>query len=378
MTLDARVSELIKRIYSAGDSKGAWNKVLVELFQLLGCSAGRAALIDIGRMELLACRLYGPQAADFATVVEDYPALYRQDPMVLSAARNPDARYCDSGDAFASEDQQHHPFLRWSLATFGSGYFYSGITSRDDEPTFSLALHFPDEATAAKANAIQSFQLIFEHLECALSLGRTRFPADSTRALLCLGPDGAVGNVSTGAEHLLRQRPALKISGSRLTSSSAGNDFELRRALDRVFAAPGVAAQPVAIRIEHEYGRPWILVIRPVVESFGPFGKLRRQVHVEVFDRIPAVARLDLVQSLFGLTGREMQVLGSLTEGHSIDSSSARMGVSRNTTRAHLRSIFVKTKTSSQLELIQLCAGLTSATRESGRESVELETLNVA
>ena len=73
-----------------------------------------------------------------------------------------------------------------------------------------------------------------------------------------------------------------------------------------------------------------------------------------------------------------MQVLGSLTEGHSIDSSSARMGVSRNTTRAHLRSIFVKTKTSSQLELIQLCAGLTSATRESGRESVELETLNVA
>lgn len=378
MTLDSRASELIKRIYSAGENKGAWNKALVELFQLLGCVAGRAALIDIGRMELLACRLYGPQQANIATGVGDYRALYAQDPMIVLATRDPDSRYYDSSHASAGEDRSRHPFFHWNSATFPSGYFYSGITSRDDEPAFSLAAHFADERTVSKGNAIETFQLVFEHLECALRLGRSRFPADSPRALLCLGPDGAVGNLSSGAELLLRQRPALRVSGSRLTTTSAGNDLELRRALDRVFAAPGLGADPLAIRIEHEYGRPWILVIRPVVESFGPFGKLRRQVHIEIFDRIPAVARLDLVQSLFGLTGREMQVLRSLTEGHSIDSSSATMGVSRNTTRAHLRSIFVKTKTSSQLELVQLCAGLTSATREDTSKNVELETLNVA
>jgi DNA-binding CsgD family transcriptional regulator len=378
MTLDSRSSELIKRIYSAAESKGAWNKALVDLFQLMGCCAGRAALIDLGRRELLACRLYGPQAADCATGVEDYPALYRQDPMIVRAVNDADTRYCDSTEAIAEEDQQRHPFMRWSLATLGSGYFYSGITSREDEPAFSLAAHFPAEPNTNKADAIELFQLIFDHVECALRLGRTRFTRASTRALLCLGPDGRVESLSSGAELLLRQRPALNISGPRLTPSSGNNDKELRRALDRVFGGPLIGGEPVAVRLEHDFGRPWILVIRPVVESFGPFGKLRRQVHVEIFDRMPAVGRLEVIQSLFGLTGREMQVLRSLAGGHSIDSSSATMGVSRNTTRAHLRSIFVKTKTTSQLELVQLCAGLTSATRDELAEDAELETLNVA
>jgi DNA-binding CsgD family transcriptional regulator len=102
------------------------------------------------------------------------------------------------------------------------------------------------------------------------------------------------------------------------------------------------------------------VVVRPVTENFGLLGTLRRSVEVEILDQAQAAGRLDVIQSLFELTGRELQVLRLLGQGHSIDSLSAMIEISRNTTRAHLRSIFSKTRTNSQTELLQLCGSLSN------------------
>jgi len=96
----------------------------------------------------------------------------------------------------------------------------------------------------------------------------------------------------------------------------------------------------------------------------GPLGDVRKHVQLEIIDHIPAIGRLELVQSLFDLTAREFQVITLLAGHHSVDSLSHTIGISRNTTRAHLRAIFAKTHTGSQSELMQLCGGLCRATEE--------------
>lgn len=91
------------------------------------------------------------------------------------------------------------------------------------------------------------------------------------------------------------------------------------------------------------------------------FGTVKCELLVQVHDGAPQVGSLHLVQSLFDLSGRELQVVRLLAEGHSVDSLPQCMKISPNTARTHLRSIFSKTGTSRQSELIQLCVGLANA-----------------
>lgn len=66
------------------------------------------------------------------------------------------------------------------------------------------------------------------------------------------------------------------------------------------------------------------------------------------------------LQTLFGLTEREAELASALVKGNSLAGSASALGISYETARAHLRSIFDKTNTSRQAELVLLltrCGG---------------------
>ena len=361
MTIDAPVSALIKQIYTAGEDPGAWDEVSVRLLQIMGCQAGIATLVRLPGMQLLSCRVYAPRAADIDESDGGYPDHYAEDPCLVWASINPHARFCDSRDVLSANANFDHPFARWARRRLRAEHWYTGFSAGDDGPTFFLTAFFGDDGAEELDQAHQVFRTIFDHMDCALRLGRQPSVDVSARALVRLGADGAVQSLSKGAQALLGQRGPLRIAEGRLEALCPNEQIQLEHAFSRASASVASSPGPTAVHVGNGHGRPWITVVRPVYECFGPFGKVNQQVQVEVFDRVPAIGRLDIVQSLFNLTGRELQVLRLLSEGHSIDSSSACLDVSRNTTRAHLRAIYTKTRTSSQAELMQLCAGLSAA-----------------
>ena len=57
---------------------------------------------------------------------------------------------------------------------------------------------------------------------------------------------------------------------------------------------------------------------------------------------------------LFDLTPRETEVASALLEGHSINSMSEALGMSRNTARNHLQALFQKTRTNRQADLLRM------------------------
>ncbi|MAY35032.1 MAG: hypothetical protein CMN84_02925 [Spongiibacteraceae bacterium] len=71
-----------------------------------------------------------------------------------------------------------------------------------------------------------------------------------------------------------------------------------------------------------------------------------------------ATARVEAPQTsltqLFGLTPAESRLATALANGLSLDDASASLHISRNTARAHLRSIFSKTGVSQQTQLVSL------------------------
>jgi len=371
MSLDTGLSELIKRIYSAAGDPAVWDEIIVEIFQRVRCCAGISVLLELPQLHLVKCRIYGPPHVGYC--VEEYSARYKLNPTLIWASKNRDKRFCDSRAALEPAEYQSHPFVTWAAETFGASFWITGFTAPTSGAHFCLSPFFPDDSED-RSEDLKLFRLLFDHVECALRLRNKPFSEESARALIRLSDEGAVENTSRGARRMLEQQSAIYICNDRLCSAGYLQQNIIDRTVEKIITSEDALRRPTAVQIKHDRGRPWIVVFRPVTETLGPFGRVSRKVDVELLDRIPAMARLDVIQSLFDLTGRELQVLRLLAHGHSIDSLSATIEISRNTTRTHLRSIYAKTRTSSQVELMQLCSGLNNAT--SVPDKADLELLN--
>jgi DNA-binding CsgD family transcriptional regulator len=356
MNLDERVSGLIKNIYCAGDDAYAWDKVADRLLQLTGACAGLTTVVDLKNRKFNSTRFYGPENSSFARGVEEYAETFVADPSLIWASRNPHSRFCDSSKT--THDYLENEFVKWNLARFGATHWYVGYTPPQDELSFSFSVHFPAHQGPGSDEALSLFQMLFDHMECAVRLGRRPFSYDSPRALLVLDEAGSVRRMSRGAEALLATGGALSIREMRLMTACQKEQASLDKAISGALNTVQTGVGPQALEVHPALGRGWIVVIRPVLSSYGPFGQIRCELLLEIHDGLPRIGSLALLQSLYDLTGREMQLVRLLADGHSIESAARVMDISSNTARTHLRAIFTKTSTTRQSELMHLCAGL--------------------
>jgi DNA-binding CsgD family transcriptional regulator len=361
MSLDERVSELIKRIYCAGEDRDEWDFVGTEVLQMVGAHAGLATVTDLTNRELGDCRFYGKETTSFAKGIEEYAVQYKDDPSLRWGAAHTHARFCNSADTLPAGDYLENPYVKWNLARFGSTHWVVGYTQPEQDLSFSFSVHFPAEQGPGEAESLRLFRMLFDHMECSVRLRRRPFNPVSARALVLMDATGRVQQVSTGAERLLDQTGALKIVDGRLQTAIGAEQRKLDLVLRDTARTIEAGVRSSAVRIAHPFGkREWIVTVRPLLRKLGPFGRPRCELLVEIHDAIPRIGSIQIMQSLFDLTDREMQLVRQLADGHSIESLAHEMKISRNTARTHLRAIFFKTSTTRQSELLQLCAGLST------------------
>jgi DNA-binding CsgD family transcriptional regulator len=86
-----------------------------------------------------------------------------------------------------------------------------------------------------------------------------------------------------------------------------------------------------------------------------PLGISQPAVAIMIIDVETAVRpEPSALQELFSLTPAEIRVVSLLVEGQSLEEIAAELGISFETVRSHLRSVFSKTATNRQGELIAL------------------------
>lgn len=172
------------------------------------------------------------------------------------------------------------------------------------------------------------------------------------RGVVLLDGRGAVLHSNPIALDVLRSGDGLVVRGGRLTFTDA--DLEGRWTRIIALDGDGDVASNLAARVKCADLGPCHLVIMPV-----PRGTDARPVRFVGLMFLPNGRREispAVLRDLFGLTRAQAAVACSLYEGRSVESTAAKLGLSLNTVRSHLKQVFSKCEVQSQAELLHLLA----------------------
>ncbi|WP_016746541.1 helix-turn-helix transcriptional regulator, partial [Rhizorhabdus wittichii] len=169
--------------------------------------------------------------------------------------------------------------------------------------------------------------------------------------VIILDRRGKVLRLNPPASTILAERDGIALRGDALTF----DDAEIGRQLQARLARSDENG-PLTLRIERPSGTGDLLLVvgqAPAPEFVSAGGGPAAVLFLTDPTHGPRISA-EAIRDLLGLTQGEAAVAAHLAEGLAPAEVAARLGISANTVRAHLRSIFGKTGVKRQSQLVQL------------------------
>jgi DNA-binding CsgD family transcriptional regulator len=267
-------------------------------------------------------------------------------------------------DLFKTE--HYNDFLRPAQVDGG----VSVTIQKDSSRYISVNVLFPQVTAERDSDTVGRLQRLAPHMLRVTQLNR-QLAGLETRALaaeavldglvtamIVVNAKGRVVYMNTAAEQIIIAGDGLTASRFLLDAVRPGEGKLLRQLVASALQVPrNVIASPGGVmRISRRSGcAPYEVLVAPIsaatlrLDFDGPLAA--------VFVRDPearVVTPTDRLQSLYALTGAEARLMQALLAGDTLDTIAERVGVSRETLRSQLKAVFLKTGTSSQIELIRL------------------------
>lgn len=269
-------------------------------------------------------------------------------------------------DIASDEDRKTMPVYHDFYRRFDVPWFAAALFEADDLVWSATFLRSKSQGPFGQTDEAKLLDLRF-HLQHAVSLAvRTSF-------LLGAGIIDLLDRFETGAvvldrrglvSHANRMASAafgsgLDVVAGRLAARDPGINGDLQRLVDGAIASPFslAAARPVTIpRLE---GRPLVVEAMPLAQGVveDPFCMLRSIVLITDLGHVPVLQTARL-RHVFGFTNAEVRLAIHIAGGADIDEAAISLGITRHTARSQLKSIFSKTDTHRQAELVALLTRL--------------------
>lgn len=174
--------------------------------------------------------------------------------------------------------------------------------------------------------------------------------------LILFGMDRSLMYANSAARHILDNEDGIRLRSGEVIIGNRKAEAQVNQLLEAVFLpdasleklSGGIVTIP---RLSH--ARPYSLIVVPMVTNKVKTGKA--SVAVFLFDPdARKTTAIDLFVASYGLTRSEAQLAHALASGERLETIAAKRGVTRNTVKSQLHSIFAKTSTSRQSELVSL------------------------
>jgi DNA-binding CsgD family transcriptional regulator len=185
-----------------------------------------------------------------------------------------------------------------------------------------------------------------------------------------LDEKGHLLRATATAEAILGGRDGIRILGGRPHAEAPGEDRELQQIIRQALAAgTGEEAPARAISLTRPSGaRNLGVVVQPIRQSDILAGPGRAAVALFIRDpERSAEIESEVLGRLFDFTPAEAAIARCFADGMSLERAASELDISRNTVRAHLRSIFSKSGISRQTELVRLLLNSAAVLGPAGR-----------
>ena len=360
----ARTKQLISR---AALSLASWEEAVCAMAAASGSQTGQ--LIGLGMPGDLHFNI---MTGIDPSALGEFVEVGGGDPAVNSRIRvgiaSPEMRWFSDADLTPEQDAARSPaFADWiirnrlgecrliSLVKQDGGLIGAGVVRDSAQGSFATAeLAMLNEFGSALRNAVLT-QMAIEGDQAAIVAGSFERIG---RAVFVCGHDGRILAHSARAERLLAERRWFVAHGGRLQPADALSANDFAALIARLCQGQHVpAAGDDALVLRDADSAPLLVRVHCFPDP-DPVRLTRAALVIPciVEDREHELARI--AAQVFGLTPTEALILSHLASGRKPDAIAGLIGVMPSTVRSHLKRIFAKTGTNSQLEVSALLRDL--------------------
>ncbi|MHA6723950.1 helix-turn-helix transcriptional regulator [Sphingomonas sp. RS2018] len=176
----------------------------------------------------------------------------------------------------------------------------------------------------------------------------------SAVATLIVDSTGRLIFANTVAEHLLASNDGLRRAGAMLSGTRLADTIRLHASIEHVIHAADAGSTPCPVlALNRRSGRPLLAAVLPAPTAGGASGNAAAVVHVFDPDH-DLEPLLTPVCRLYGLSPVETRLASLLARGMALGDAAKAMHVQEQTARSYLKSVFLKTDTNRQAQLVWL------------------------
>lgn len=351
------------------------------------------AAVDSNKWPLFAEQLAGVFQSDFAAIgaidwkreESPFSATFNLDPMSVADWVDYSMRSKDwvfsrilleyRGKPFAcrlvasEEELRSHAFFDEFLRPLGIEYFMSVLFETSPDVTVTFALNRGPERQAYTQDECDLFGELIPHLrrayevhdrlaKAAFAEATTRTVLDGLPAAIIVVDEGArIRFANSAARQMESNSCGLSLRHGQLWAERSEDSRALREVL-RDLKASFTAELVVpgrGLSFERAGRRPLAVMVSPLANQSIALGDASWQAVVFLTDpdlRYEGTAQL--LQRIYGVTTAEGEILDELIAGRTLKEIALGRDVSEGTVRTQLKSIFAKTRTTGQSELVAL------------------------
>lgn len=367
--------EVLQDLYQAAAGMLPWKVALDKLDAAVGSVVSQFVVFDKTTGHLVLSEQ--PDHTPVVAVLDYIREYHRIDPHTTYIQTRPIGETVHTPDVFPPGSMVNHPFYRDFWSSYNVRSFLGAKVAEDDKHVAILALLRYHDVPAHSAAEIALAGRYFSHLVTAFRIAkflqRLQFTAvvghnlmaGCSRPMILIDNDRAILAANVAARAFLDDGKTLFAKNEVLHCRHPAGQRALLAALYRVQTQAGsqvTALRRTAARLKGSGKVDTLCSIwdmRPEL-SLGAFGSQPAALITLALPSTDGDLDLTLIGSMFELTPAEARLAGALMRGETLACIAKALRVSIATVRTQLLSIFAKTETHRQAELIELLMRVTS------------------
>jgi DNA-binding CsgD family transcriptional regulator/PAS domain-containing protein len=359
------LSQLLGSLYDAAADADLWTPFLQELAQSTRARSALLLMHDANQGVYTISRSWAVDPLAARLYQEHYSSL---DVWAQRGLAKPAGVVCKSEELCSREEIRTTEIYNDLMTRYGMDYGMFGVIENSRSRWASVSLFRDESGSAFQDSELEVLKFLDPHMRRAFNLhfqfsGLKALAAGFEKALdilptgiIFFGAKGRIVFMNRSASAVVNQRDGLLATGEGLRAERPSESASLTKTiLEAVSPSNGIGLLGEGTVQVSRRTRPALqIVVSPLrdkaIDSSGPVSAVAFVIDPLQRQR-PAQ---DILRTLFGLSPAECRVALLLGDGRSPREISQTIGVSFNTVRSQMKSIFAKTGAKRQGELIRL------------------------